>query len=128
MRLLLIDDDEILLDALSKHFIAQRNDPNQFWQFIQASSPDLLVLDIEMPDINGMELCRQLRSDSNWSHLPVLFLTAHQDLETLNQAFAVGADDYVSKPVKGTELTTRILNRMSRIRAIQSNTNYLQKT
>lgn len=72
-----------------------------------------------MPNINGMELCRQLRGDCNWSHLPVLFLTAHQDLETQNQAFAVGADDYISKPVKGTELTTRILNRMRRIHTIQ---------
>ena len=48
-----------------------------------------------------------------------MFLTAHQDLETQNQAFAIGADDYVSKPVGGTELATRILNRLSRIRTIQ---------
>ena len=127
-KIAIVDDDPVVLRAIQTSIepwgfeITTLNDPNQFWQFIQASSPDLLVLDIEMPDINGMELCRQLRGDSDWSHLPVLFLTAHRDLETLNQAFAVGADDYVSKPVKGTELTTRILNRMRRILTIQSKT------
>ena len=124
-KIAIVDDDPVVLQAIQTSLepwgfeITTLSHPNQFWQVLQTTSPDLLVLDIEMPDINGMELCRQLRSDSNWSHLPVLFLTAHQDLETLNQAFAVGADDYVSKPVKGTELTTRILNRMRRIRTIQ---------
>jgi DNA-binding response OmpR family regulator len=127
-KIAIVDDDPVVLRAIQTSLkpwgfeITTLNDPNQFWQFIQTTSPHLLILDIEMPDINGMELCRQLRGDSDWSHLPVLFLTAHQDLETLNQAFAVGADDYVSKPVKGTELTTRILNRLLRIRAIQGKT------
>ena len=98
------------------------DNPQQFWQVLQATSPDLLVLDIEMPDVNGMELCRMLRSDRHWSHLPVLLLTAHQDLQTQERAFYIGADDYISKLVRVTQLATRILNRLSRIRTIQSKT------
>ena len=125
IKLAIVDDDSIVLKAMRTSLepwgfeITTLSDPHQFWQVLQATSPDLLVLDIEMPDVNGMELCRRLRSDPNWSHLPVLFLTTHQDLETQNQAFYIGADDYISKPVTGTQLATRIFNRLNRIRAIQ---------
>ena len=125
IRIVILDDDSLLLESMRTSLepwgfeITTKSDPRQFWQVLQAISPDLLVLDIEMPDVNGIELCRMLRSDRNWSHLPVLFLTAHQDLATQNQAFAIGADDYVSKPVTGTELAARILNRLNRIRTIQ---------
>ena len=125
IKIAIVDDDPLVLQAMQINLepwgfeITTVDDPHQFWQVLEATSPDLLVLDIEMPDVNGMELCRQLRSNSNWSHLPVLFLTTHQDLETQNQAFAIGADDYISKPVRGTELATRILNHLSRVRTIQ---------
>ena len=125
IKIAIVDDDSLFLEAMQTSLepwgfeITTLNDPHQFWQVLQATSPDLLVLDIEMPDLNGMELCRQLRCDRHWNHLPVLFLTVHQDLETQNQAFYIGADDYLSKPVTGTQLATRILNRLSRIRTIQ---------
>ena len=125
IKIMIVDDDSSILQTMQISLepwgfeITTLDNPHQFWQVLQATSPDLLVLDIEMPDLSGIELCRDLRNDLNWSHLPVLFLTAHQDLETQERAFAIGADDYVSKPVKGAELTTRILNRLKRIRTIQ---------
>ena len=128
IKITVVDDDPSILKSMQASLeawgfeITTLNDPHQFWQVIKTTSPDLLVLDIEMPDISGIELCHALRSDPNWSHLPVLFLTAHQDLDTQDRAFAIGADDYVSKPIRGQELVTRILNRLSRIRTIQSKT------
>ena len=125
-KITIVDDDRLFLETMRVSLepwgfeIITLNNPHQFWQVLQATSPDLLVLDIEMPDINGMELCRKLRSDLNWSYLPVLFLTVRRDLKTQNRAFAIGADDYVNKPIEVTELATRILNRLSRVRAIQS--------
>ena len=74
-----------------------------------------------MPDIDGMELCRKLRSDPIWNYSPVLFFTAYQDLETQDRAFAMGADDYISKLAKVIQLATYTLNRLSRVRTIQSN-------
>ncbi|MGL6337926.1 MAG: response regulator, partial [Waterburya sp.] len=127
-KITIVDDDSLFIEAMRTSLkpwgfeITTLNDPHQFWQVLQATSPDLVILDIEMPDVNGIELCRMLRSDPNWSHLPVLFLTVHQDLQTQEQAFYIGADDYISKPVTGTQLATRILNRLSRIRTIQSKT------
>ena len=128
IKIMIVDDDPLILKSLQTSLqpwgfeITTLDRLHQFWQVLQVTSPDLLVLDIEMPDVNGMELCRVLRNDLNWNHLPVLFLTAHQDLKTQDRAFAIGADDYVSKPVTGTQLAARILNRLNRIRTIQSQT------
>ena len=125
IKIMIVDDDPSILQTMQTSLelwgfeIITLDDPYQFWQVLKTTSPDFLVLDIEMPDINGIDLCRDLRNDLNWNHLPVLFLTAHQDLETQNQTFAMGADDYVSKPIRGTELASRILNRLKRIRTIQ---------
>ncbi|MGL5075532.1 MAG: GGDEF domain-containing response regulator, partial [Waterburya sp.] len=94
--------------------------PVNFWSVLQATTPDLVILDIEMPEINGIELCQALRSDPNWQELPILFLTARQDVETIEQVFAVGGDDYISKPVVGAELIARINNRLDRSRLLHN--------
>ena len=90
--------------------------PQLFWDVLEDVEPDLLVLDIEMPDINGIELCQILRRDRRWQQLPILFLSVHQDDKTQYQAFANGADDYICKPVTGSVLANRILNRLRRSR------------
>jgi diguanylate cyclase (GGDEF)-like protein len=93
-------------------------EPLRFWEVLQATHPDLLILDIEMPEINGIELCQALRSDPDWQGLPVLFLTARRDAQTIQQVFEVGGDDYISKPVVGAELLARINNRLERSRLL----------
>lgn len=55
-----------------------------------------------------------VRNDLYWSRLPVIFLSVHNDAETVNRVFSAGADDYVSKPIKGPELIARIMNRLER--------------
>ncbi|HEY9644628.1 MAG TPA: response regulator, partial [Coleofasciculaceae cyanobacterium] len=87
-------------------------DPNRFWEVLTHTSPDLLILDVEMPGFNGIELCQVVRNDPHWGNLPILFLTAHQDVETLVQAFAAGGDDYIRKPILEPELIARVLNRL----------------
>ena len=93
-------------------------DPQQFWTVLQSVNPDALVLDIKMPEINGFELCQVLRSDPQWQHLPILFLTAAQEAITQQQAFNVGADDYLWKPVMGGELAQRIRHRLARFQSL----------
>ena len=121
-RILIVDDDRHVLAALSNLLapwgfqVRTLADPKQFWQTLEVSAPDLLILDIEMPDFSGIELCQVVRSDSRWSELPVLFLSGHNDAELVHQVFAVGADDYVQKPIAGPELIARILNRLERTR------------
>jgi len=93
-------------------------DSQQFWQVLEATAPDLLILDVEMPGFSGIELCQVVRNAPHWSDLPILFLSAHNDAETVHQVFAIGADDYVPKPIVGPELIARILNRLERTRIL----------
>ncbi len=120
--ILIVDDDINVLAALSTLLtpwnfqVKTLADPQHFWQALATTVPDLLILDIEMPGFNGFELCQVVRSDPRWSDLPILFLSSHKDAKVVHQVFAVGADDYVQKPIVGPELIARILNRLERVR------------
>jgi two-component system phosphate regulon response regulator PhoB len=81
---------------------------------IRAKPPDLVVLDWNLPGMTGLELCRIIRSDPVAWRLPVLFLTANAGADDVVQAFASGADDYVTKPFRGPELGARILSLLRR--------------
>ena len=80
----------------------------QAWERIRSQLPDLILLDFMMPDVNGIEVCRQLKSDPITKKIPVIFLTASNETEHLMQAFAVGAVDYVTKPFRAEELLARV--------------------
>jgi diguanylate cyclase (GGDEF)-like protein len=124
--ILIVDDDVVFLAAVRSLLepwgirVTTLENPLNFWSVLQATNPDLLILDIEMPEINGIELCQALRSDPNWQELPILFLTARQDIKTIEQVFAIGGDDYISKPVVGAELIARINNRLDRSRLLRN--------
>jgi diguanylate cyclase (GGDEF)-like protein len=91
-------------------------DARQFWDVLEQSNPDLLVLNMEMPDVSGIELCKVVRNDPRWYQLPVLFLSAQKNPQTVQQVFTVGADDYICKPIVPEELLARILNRLDKER------------
>ncbi|MDQ3785193.1 MAG: response regulator [Actinomycetota bacterium] len=121
-KVLAVDDDPSILGALKALLEPQGlrlkavETPLEFWAAMEESSPDLVILDVEMPQVSGIELCRVLRSDPRWTGLPVIFLTAHVDSDTVQEIFNSGADDYISKPLVGAELISRISNRLERIR------------
>lgn len=124
-KLLIVDDDRLTLHLLqglltpwSLH-VSTLNDPRQCLATLEADPPDLLILDIQMPHINGIELCQQLRQHPQWSWLPILVLTGQTDAATIQQVFTVGADDYLSKPIVAPELVTRIFNRLDRSRLVR---------
>ena len=125
-KVMAVDDDPQVLVTLRNLLepwglkVLTLDDPQRFWETLEESAPDLLVLDVEMPHLNGIELCQVVRNDPHWSRLPVLFLSAHTDADTLNRVFAAGADDYVSKPIVGPELVTRIFNRLERSRLLRN--------
>ncbi|HEY9695511.1 MAG TPA: response regulator [Oculatellaceae cyanobacterium] len=126
VNILVVDDDPLILTAVQTLLepwgirMTGLDDPLRFWETLQRIAPDLLILDVEMPQISGIELCQAVRTDPNWQGLPILFLTAHQEIETIQQVFRVGADDYVAKPFVGAELLTRIANRLERTRLLQT--------
>lgn len=122
-RILAVDDDPQILAAvraiLEPHGIRVHTleNPLRFWTALEEASPDLVMLDVDMPYLTGIELCRVLRSDVKRGALPVLFLTANTNPDTVYRVFAAGADDFVPKPVVGPELLARIRNRLDRMRA-----------
>ncbi|WP_017318524.1 response regulator [Mastigocladopsis repens] len=125
-KVMVVDDDPLILSAVSSLLqpwglkVSTLENPLNFWDSLEATAPDLLVLDVEMPQMNGIDLCQVVRNDPRHCGLPVLFLTAHTDADTMRRVFAAGADDYVSKPIVGPELVTRILNRLDRTRMLRS--------
>jgi len=124
-RLLVLDDDPSILELLHRLLepwglqVTTLADPQQFWQVLEQTMPDLLILDLHMPPPDGLELCQALRQSDRWDSLPIMVLTADADPATVNQVFSAGADDFVSKPFVGPELVTRIVNRLERVRMLQ---------
>lgn len=122
-RVLCVDDDPTLLLAVRGVLeprgmeVHTLDDPVRFWTRLGEVEPDLLVLDIDMPHVNGIELCRVVRADPRRRGLPIVFLTARAEPETIYRVFAAGADDFVAKPFVGPELVARIESRLGRPRA-----------
>jgi diguanylate cyclase (GGDEF)-like protein len=125
-RVMVVDDDPQILATLQSLLepwgikVTTLDDSQRFWETLEATQPDLLILDIKMPQVSGIELCQVVRNDSRWGGLPILILTAYTDTDTVNQVFSVGADDFVSKPIIGPELVTRIINRLERIKLLRN--------
>jgi diguanylate cyclase (GGDEF)-like protein len=120
-RVLAVDDDPEVLADLRKLLepkgikLTTLDDPLRFWNALEQSVPDLLMVDFDLPRWSGLELCRVVRNDTRWSALPVLCLTASADSDTVQRVFDAGADDFVSKPIIGPELVTKVVNRLQRI-------------
>ena len=108
IRVGMIDDDPAMLELvgalLSEEGIRVdgTSDPEQLWKMLETAPPDVLMLDVDMPDISGIELCRSIRANPRWDSLPIVFLTARTGASV--ELFGAGADNYLIKPVAGTEL------------------------
>lgn len=94
-------------------------DPTHLWRILEAIAPDLLTLDLNACALNGIELCQSIRQNLRWSWLPVMFITAQCDRETMQQIFAAGADDCLTKPITEAELVVRITNRLERTKQLR---------
>lgn len=127
-KVLLVDDDPQILDAISgllnstKIDLTVLDNPSNFWQIIPQLQPDLLILDVTMPHFTGIELCQLLRNDPDprWRELPILFLTVHNDLNTLRQILSAGADDCIYKTLAYSELVPKIFNCLDRRQLLPS--------
>lgn len=133
-RLLIVDDDVQLLDILRVILqpwgfqISLLSNPQQFWHTLETVKPDLLILDIEMPEFNGIDLCQVVRNDLEWGDLPILILSAHCDDETVQQVFMAGADDYVNKPIRAAELIARVIRRLEHAKVMKKLCGYGERS
>ena len=117
LRCLVVDDDELLASQLVEWLrddgiVAESvSDPSECWLKVREFQPDVVVLDVNMPECDGIELATLLRQDEQTALLPIIFLTADANDRTRQNAIAAGADDFLSKPVSQEALINSISTR-----------------
>ena len=119
--LLLVDDDPEILTLLQAKF---KEEPFDVFtaaegasalSLIRTQKPDLIVLDVRMPGLSGLEICRFLKADKNTREIPIIILSARSDEIDRVLGLEFGADDYVTKPFNSRELILRIYNVLKRV-------------
>ncbi|EAZ93196.1 response regulator [Crocosphaera chwakensis] len=119
-NIMIVDDDPIIVTTIRKILhpwgfqITGLSEVNQFWNILTQTNPDLLILDLEMPTINGIELCRVVRQDKKYATLPIIVVTAHTEIKYLQKSFEAGANDFLSKPIIKSELVARVFNQIDK--------------
>ena len=114
MNILLVDDTQIYLKILSRILVKKGYEVHQSLNGEVAlkssknNPPDLILLDINMPNMDGYEVCRQLKSDPRTCEIPVIFISAIEDIEAKIQSFKEGGIDYITKPFQTEEVLARI--------------------
>ncbi|TAK14351.1 MAG: response regulator [Anaerolineae bacterium] len=119
-RILIVEDDFDISNMLRIYFSGQGFDVDVAprgevaLEKTRQGLPHLIVLDIMLPDIDGYEVCRRLRTNTRTSHIPVIFLTQRDERSDKLQGLELGADDYITKPFDIEELKLRVVNAIAR--------------
>jgi two-component system alkaline phosphatase synthesis response regulator PhoP len=112
--ILVVDDEQDLLDLIEYNLrqegyeVILAEDGQEGIQKAREHMPDLVLLDIMMPQMDGIEVCDRMREDPDLSHIPIIFLTARSDEKTEIEGLNKGADDYITKPISTNKLVSRI--------------------
>lgn len=118
-RILVVDDEQQILRAVRRALVARgydvviAADGKEALLEAEASAPDLIVLDLNLPDMDGLEVCRRLRA---WTRVPILILSVREDESGKVEALDLGADDYLTKPFGVEELLARVRALLRRTR------------
>lgn len=120
-KILVIDDTELMVklttDVLTKHGyeVVSANNGVDGIKMVASEKPDLVLLDVVMPGIDGFEVCKLLRKDESNNLIPIIMLTAQRNEEDKLAGLELGADDYITKPFNPRELVSRVRNTLLRI-------------
>jgi two-component system sensor histidine kinase/response regulator len=113
-KILIVDDAIDTVELLRKRFhsegyeTSEAYDGEEALKRVDEYNPDLIVLDVMMPKIDGYEVCRRLKNDENKKYIPILMLTAKGEVESKVKGLEIGADDYLAKPFNYKELSARV--------------------
>lgn len=120
-KILIVDDSYFFRSEMSRiltafgYEVISTDSGEKALEIVKAEKPDLVLLDVVMPDIDGFEVCRILRSAESNNLMPIIMLTAKDDLDDKLVGLELGADDYITKPFNERELLSRIRNTLRRI-------------
>ncbi|MEX0647002.1 MAG: response regulator transcription factor [Balneolaceae bacterium] len=112
--ILVVDDEQDLLDLIEYNLkkegfeVLKAENGQDGIRMAREHNPNLVLLDIMMPKMDGLEVCDQMRADPGLRHIPIIFLTARGDEKTEVEGLDKGADDYITKPISTTKLISRI--------------------
>lgn len=119
-KIMMVDDEPLNMEVLQVHLEAEGynrfvsvSDSKLAIEAIRAEAPDVLLLDLVMPEVTGFDILKQMRTDSELKSVPVIVLTSSEDADTKLQALQLGATDFLSKPVDASELALRMRNTLS---------------
>ncbi len=124
-KILVVDDENFYIDVLVNllrddyDVSIAKNGKTALKRAFSSMPPDLILLDVLMPDIDGYEVCRQLKADNRTKHIPVIFLTVKSEVDDEIKGFALGAIDYISKPMSPPIVKARVKNHLLLTRAKQ---------
>ncbi len=111
---LLVDDNPQNLQVLgqtlqnSDYEIAMALSGKEALRFLEDENPDIILLDVMMPEMNGYDVCKKLKENDKWKNIPVIFLTAKTEVDDIVAGFDAGGVDYISKPFNSRELIARV--------------------
>jgi len=113
LKVMVVDDAAINLELMNKMLKADYdlqlvNSGSKAIELAEASAPDLILLDIVMPELDGFEVCRRLKDNPKTNHIPIIFITAKHEIEDEKLGFELGASDFIHKPVSAPILAARV--------------------
>ncbi|MGC7846849.1 diguanylate cyclase [Desulforudis sp. 1088] len=123
-KILVVDDSPVVRDVIKKHCtpegieVVEAGSGASARRTLKLMQPDLVVLNMVLPDANGLDLCREIRTEERLKWVPVIILTALGDLKYLREGYDCGADDYIVKPFQPEEFVLRVKSRIRRAKAL----------
>lgn len=120
-RILVVDDEVGALTLIGIMLerggfsVLKAKDANDALAVLDQSLPDLIILDVMMPGMNGIELCRVIRSRGDTSVIPVLILSARNDADSVMRGMEAGANDYLPKPILHHDLVTKVRSMLAQV-------------
>lgn len=120
-KILIVEDDENIMELISynleleKYSVTKAETGEDGLKKAKTKTPDLILLDLMLPEINGLDVCKQLKSDSKTRNIPIIMVTAKGEESDIVTGLELGADDYVIKPFRPKELIARIRNALRRV-------------
>lgn len=123
MKVLVVEDDVDIAELVAFNLERQGwecaliHHGTEGWEQIQRQRPDLVILDVMLPGMDGMQIFREMKQNELMRGIPVIFLTARGELDDRLEGLSLGADDYVTKPFSPKELVLRVRNVLSRVNA-----------
>ena len=129
---LVVEDENDVVDLLRYHFkkagfkVEIANSGDAGLSAVRSRRPDAVVLDLMLPGMTGLEVCRALKADSETASIPVLMLTARSEVKDRVKGLEIGADDYVTKPFSPKEVVLRVQGLLRRIRSAAEEVSVLE--